>query len=303
MTFGREADEQASRVMLQRFVTAGGNFVDTADVYSAGASEEITGRAVKDIRHEIVLATKVGIRMGEGPNEVGLSRKHIAKGVEDSLRRLGTDYIDVYQCHAWDPETPIVETLEALTDLVHQGKVRYVGCSNFTGWQIAASGGLSQARGLQSFVSLQSQYSLVERSIEYEVVPACLRHGLGILSWGPLGGGFLSGKYRRGEQPPKGSRIASAEESWEEAWQRRATDKNWQILQTVGDIAEETGKTYAQIALNWLLRRRGVVAVTIGARTLPQLDDNLGAVGWELTADQVRRLDQVSDPPSFYAFR
>ena len=166
MTFGREADEQASRVMLQRFVTAGGNFVDTADVYSAGASEEITGRAVKDIRHEIVLATKVGIRMGEGPNEVGLSRKHIAKGVEDSLRRLGTDYIDVYQCHAWDPKTPIVETLEALTDLVHQGKVRYIGCSNFTGWQIAASGGLSQARGLQSFVSLQSQYSLVERSIE-----------------------------------------------------------------------------------------------------------------------------------------
>lgn len=303
MTFGREADEQASGDMIRRFVAAGGNFIDTADVYSDGVSEEITGRAVRDMRNEIVLATKVCIRMGEGPNDVGLSRKHILKGVEDSLRRLGTDYIDLYQCHAWDPTTPIQETLETLSDLVHQGKVRYIGCSNFTGWQIMASACVSEADGLVDFVSLQPQYSVVERSIEYEVVPACLQQGLGIIPWGPLGGGFLSGKYRRGENPPEGSRIAGADESWEEAWQRRATEKNWQILQIVGDIAEETGKTYAQIALNWLLRQPAVAAPIIGARTMHQLDDNLGAVGWELTPEQVRRLDEVSAPPGIYPYR
>jgi aryl-alcohol dehydrogenase-like predicted oxidoreductase len=303
MTFGREADEQASREMVRRFVAAGGNFIDTADVYSTGVSEEITGRAIKDMRDEIVLATKVRIAMGEGPNDEGLSRKHILKGVEDSLRRLGTDYIDLYQCHAWDPRTPIKETLETLSDLVHQGKVRYLGCSNFTGWQIGASGCVSQVNGLEGFVSLQPQYSVVERSIEYEVVPACIQQGLGIIPWGPLGGGFLSGKYRRGEKPPEGSRIAGADESWEEAWQRRATEKNWQILHAVGDISEETGKTYAQISLNWLLRQPVVVAPIIGARTMHQLDDNLGAVGWELTSEQVRRMDEVSAPPRFYPYR
>jgi aryl-alcohol dehydrogenase-like predicted oxidoreductase len=303
MTFGREADEQASGDMIRRFVAAGGNFIDTADVYSDGISEEIVGRAIRDMRDEIVLATKVCVRMGDGPNDEGLSRKHILKGVEDSLRRLGTDYIDLYQCHAWDATTPIQETLETLSDLVHQGKVRYIGCSNFTGWQIMASGCVSGANGLVGFVSLQPQYSVVERSVEYEVVPACLQQGLGIIPWGPLGGGFLSGKYRRGENPPEGSRIAGADESWEEAWQRRATEKNWQILQIVGDIAEETGKTYAQIALNWLLRQPAVAAPIIGARTMHQLDDNLGAVGWELTPEQVRRLDEVSAPPGIYPYR
>jgi aryl-alcohol dehydrogenase-like predicted oxidoreductase len=303
MTFGREADEQASGDMIRCFVTAGGNFIDTADVYSDGVSEEITGRAIRDMRDEIVLATKVCIKTGEGPNDVGLSRKHILKGVEDSLRRLGTDYIDLYQCHAWDPTTPIQETLETFSDLVRQGKVRYIGCSNFTGWQIMASGCRSEANGLANFVSLQPQYSLVERSIEYEVVPACIEQGLGLIPWGPLGGGFLSGKYRRGEQPPDGSRIAGADESWEESWQRRATEKNWQILQAVADIAEETGKTYAQIALNWLLRQPRVAAPIIGARTVRQLDDNLGAVGWELTPEQVQRLDEVSAPPGIYPYR
>jgi aryl-alcohol dehydrogenase-like predicted oxidoreductase len=190
-----------------------------------------------------------------------------------------------------------------LSDLVHQGKVRYVGCSNFTGWQIMVSGCVSEANGLVDFVSLQPQYSVVERSIEYEVVPACLQQGLSIIPWGPLGGGFLSGKYRRGEKPPEGSRIAGADESWEEAWQRRATEKNWQILQVVGDIADETGKTYAQIALNWLLRQPAVAAPIIGARTMHQLDDNLGAVSWELAPEQVRRLDEASAPPGIYPYR
>jgi aryl-alcohol dehydrogenase-like predicted oxidoreductase len=303
MTFGREADEQASVDMIRRFVAAGGNFIDTADVYSDGVSEEITGRAIRDMRDEIVLATKVCGRMADGPNDAGLSRKHILKGVEDSLRRLGTDYVDLYQCHAWDAKTPIQETLETLSDLVHQGKVRYIGCSNFTGWQIMASGCVSEANGLVNFASLQPQYSVVERSIEYEVVPACLQQGLGLIPWGPLGGGFLSGKYRRGEKPPEGSRIAGADESWEEAWQRRATEKNWQTLQVVGDIADETGKTYAQIALNWLLRQPAVAAPIIGARTMHQLDDNLGAVSWELAPEQVRRLDEASAPPGIYPYR
>jgi aryl-alcohol dehydrogenase-like predicted oxidoreductase len=303
MTFGREADEQASRDMIQRFLAAGGNFIDTADIYSAGVSEEITGRAIRGRRDEIVLATKVHGKMGEGPNDAGLSRKHILKAVQDSLRRLGTDYIDLYQCHAWDAATSIQETLETLSDLVHAGKVRYIGCSNFTGWHIMLSGCVSEARRLEHFVSLQPQYSLVERSIEYEVVPACVQQGVGIIPWGPLGGGFLSGKYRRGERPPEGSRIAGADESWEEAWQRRATEKNWQILDVVGGIAEETGKTYAQIALNWLLRQPAVVAPIIGARTVHQLEDNLGAVGWELTPEQVQRLDTVSAPLSLYPYR
>jgi aryl-alcohol dehydrogenase-like predicted oxidoreductase len=302
MTFGRELDDDGSRELIKRFVDAGGNFLDTADVYSQGSSEEITGRAIKTMRDDLVVATKVRFPMGEGPNDVGASRKHIMAGAEASLRRLDTDYIDLYQIHCWDALTPLEETLSALTDLVRQGKVRYLGISNFTGWQIMKAMAVSDAHGFERFVTLQPQYSLVERNLEYELVPVCLDQGLGILPWGPLGGGFVSGKYRKGEQPPEGSRIADATSQMEESWERRATERNWRIIDVLGSIAEETDKSYSQVALNWLLNKPGVTAPILGARKLEQLEDNLGASGWRLDDKQMQRLDEVSEPPALYPY-
>ena len=303
MTFGREASEEDSKRLVDRFLDAGGNFIDTADVYSKGVSEEITGRTIKGVRDEVVLATKVYFPMGEGPNDTGLSRKHVTQGCEDSLRRLGTDYIDLYQVHCWDSATPLKETLSALTDLVRSGKVRYIGVSNFTGWQLVKSVCLSEANGLERFVCLQPQYSLVERNIEREILPICLEEGLGVIPWSPLGGGFLSGKYRREEEPPEGSRISEAVASMEEHWDRRATERNWRALDVVGRISEETGKSYAQISLNWLLRQDGVTAPIIGARTLEQLEDNLGASGWTLDEEQVEELSHASALEDVYPYR
>jgi len=303
MTFGREADEEASKGLVARFLEAGGNFIDTADVYSKGISEEITGRAIKGVRDDVVLATKVFFPMGEGPNDTGLSRKHITQGCEDSLRRLGTDYIDLYQVHCWDSATPLKETLSALTDLVRSGKVRYIGVSNFTGWQLMRSLAVSESHGFERFVCLQPQYSLVERNIEREILPVCLEEGLGVIPWSPLGGGFLSGKYRRGQEPPRGSRISEAVESMEEYWDRRATERNWATIDVVGRISEETRKSYAQISLNWLLRQEGVTAPIIGARTIEQLEDNLGASGWELDEQQVDELSEAGALEEVYPYR
>lgn len=304
MTFGRELDETGSRGILDRFIEAGGSFIDTADVYENGVSEEITGQALGGHdREDVVLATKVRFPMGGGLNDVGLSRKHIIAGCEASLRRLDTDYVDLYQVHAWDEATPLEETLSALNDLVYSGKVRYIGVSNFMAWQIVKSLWVSDASDLERFVCLQPQYSLVERGIENEVLPACVSEGLGVIPWGPLGGGFLSGKYRRGERPPEGSRIAGAEEWMDEYWEKRATERNWRVIDVVGEIGEETGKSYAQIALNWLLRQPGVTAPIIGARTMEQLEDNLGAVGWALDREQVRRLSEAAPPEPTYPAR
>jgi aryl-alcohol dehydrogenase-like predicted oxidoreductase len=302
MTFGREIDEDASRALIDRYLDAGGNFIDTADVYSRGASEEITGRALKGRRDGVVLATKVRFAMGEGPNDVGISRKHIMQACDASLRRLGTDYIDLYQLHAWDTATPLEETMSALTDLVRAGKVRYLGLSNFTGWQITKTLQVGEAHDYQRFVSLQPQYSLVERNIDYEVREAAIDAGLGLIPWGPLGAGFLSGKYRRGERPPEDSRIAQAEEWQAEYWGKRAVERNWDIVDAIGGLSDETGKSYAQIALRWLLQRPGVTSPIIGAGKLEQLDDNLGASGWTLEEKQVRRLDEVSAPPEIYPY-
>jgi aryl-alcohol dehydrogenase-like predicted oxidoreductase len=303
MIFGQEADEGTSREIMGTFLDAGGNFVDTADVYSDGLSEEITGRALEGVRDDVVLATKVRFPMGEGPNDVGLSRKHIVQGCEDSLRRLGTDFIDLYEVHCWDAATPLEETLSTLTDLVRSGKVRYVGVSNFTGWQLMKSLDVSEANGFEKFVCLQPQYSLVERNIEREIMPVCVEEGIGVIPWSPLGGGFLSGKYRRGEELPEDSRIAGAVESMEEHWKRRATERNWASLDVVGRISEETGRSYAQISLNWLLCQDGVTSPIIGARTLEQLEDNLGASGWELTAEQVDELSGTSAHEDVYPYR
>ena len=304
MTFGRELDEEGSKEITARFLEAGGNFVDTADVYENGASEEIVGRAIKDARRdELVLATKVRFPMGDGPNDVGLSRKHILSGCEASLRRLGTDYIDLYQVHMWDAATPLDETLSALTDLVRAGKVRYIGVSNFTGWQLVKAVYVSELEGFERLVSLQPQYSLVERNVEREVLPACREEGVGVIPWGPLGGGFLSGKYRPDEEPPEDSRIAGVPDDFEEAWVRRNVERNWRTLEVVGEISEETGKSYAQISLNWLLRQDGVTAPIIGARTMEQLEDNLGAAGWKLDDEQVARLSEASAIEDIYPYR
>ena len=303
MTFGRELDEEGSRALVARFLEAGGNFIDTADVYAMGSSEEIVGRAIKDVRDNVVLATKVRFAMGDGPNDVGLSRKHVISGCEASLRRLSTDYIDLYQVHAWDALTPLEEALSALTDLVRAGKVRYIGVSNFMGWQLMKALCVSELEGFERFVCLQPQYSLVERNIEREILPVCREEGLGVIPWSPLGGGFIFGKYRRGEKPPQGSRIAEAVASMEEHWDRRSTERNWRTLDVVGEISSETGKSYAQISLNWLLRQDIVTAPIVGARRMDQLEDNLGASGWRLSEEQVMRLSEASAIEDLYPYR
>ncbi len=307
MTFGREADEDTSFRILDRFVEAGGNFIDTADVYTRGASEEIVGRWLKGkSRDSLVIATKVRFPMGEGPNEVGLSRKHILAGVEASLRRLGTDYIDLYQVHRYDRATPLEETLSTLDNLVRSGKVRYVGASNFSGWQLQKAIDLCRTNGWEPFTCLQPQYNLLCRSTEWELLPLCQNEGLGVIPWSPLRGGWLSGKFRRGMTAPlAGSRIEKAEqEGWSESWSRYNNEFTWGVIDALLAVAGQAGKSPAQVAINWLLQQPAVTAPIIGARNMEQLEDNLAAAGWSLTAEQMTRLDEASqvDPPYPYDF-
>jgi aryl-alcohol dehydrogenase-like predicted oxidoreductase len=290
MTFGNEADEQTSKRITDRFVEAGGNFVDTANVYSRGVSEEITGRVIRDYREDVVVATKFRFPMGEGPNDSGASRKHIISACEASLRRLDTDYIDLYQIHCWDSSTPIEETLSALDDLVRAGKVRYIGCSNFTGWQIEKSVRVSEREGLARFDCLQPQYSLVVRDIEHEVLPVSREEGLGVIPWSPLAGGFLTGKYSREDAPPENTRMAS----WGDTWKRHATSDKFDIVDRVCEIADSRGKEPAQIALSWVKDRPGVTSPIIGARNVEQLDKNLGVTGWSLEERELDSLEEVS---------
>jgi len=305
MTFGRETTEEDSRQILDRFVAAGGNFIDTADVYSRGISEQIVGRWLKDRpRDDLVIATKVRFPMGDGPNDLGLSRKRILAGVEASLRRLQTDYIDLYQVHCWDNRTPLVETLGTLDTLVRSGKVRYIGASNFTGWQLQKAIDISMRMGWEPFTCLQPQYNLLCRTTEWELVPVCLNEGLGIIPWSPLRGGWLSGKYRRGmEAPLEGTRIKTAEEQgWGESWSNYNNESTWRVLDALFAVAERAGKTPAQVAINWLLCQPGVTAPIIGARTLDQLETNLGASGWELDSAQLAELGQPSLPALPYPY-
>jgi aryl-alcohol dehydrogenase-like predicted oxidoreductase len=303
MTFGRESDAETSRRMIERFVEAGGNFLDTADAYTAGRSEEIVSRALKGRRQEFVVATKVYFRMGPGPNDFGLSRRHIMDACEASLRRLQTDYVDLYQAHCWDRYTPLDETLAAFDDLVRSGKVRYVGVSNFTGWQLMKALWLSDRHGWARFVCLQPRYNLVDRQIERELLPICRAEGLGVIPWAPLGGGFLSGKYRRDAAMPKDARIARAEPHWAESMERQGTERAWHTLDVVGQIAQQRGKSSAQVALAWLKAQPGVTAPILGARTLEQLEDNLGCLGWELTPEEMARLDAASALEDVYPYQ
>ena len=297
MTFGREATEAVSGQILNRFVEAGGNFIDTADVYAGSHSEQIIGRWLKGKhRDDFVIATKVRFGTGDGVNDVGISRKHILSGVEASLKRLNTDYLDLYQVHCWDRATPLAETLSTLHNLVRDGKVRYIGVSNHSGWQLQRALDLSREMGWEPYTCLQPLYNLLDRSTEWELIPVCLNEGLGVIPWSPLRGGWLSGKYRRGmAAPPEGTRIKKAEEEgWSESWTRYNTEATWQVIDSLFEVAKETGKTPAQVALNWVLNRPGVTAPIIGARTLEQLDENLGAAGWTLTPDQQACLTDVS---------
>ena len=305
MTFGRETDEQESLRILDQFAEAGGTFIDTADVYSAGRSEEIVGRwLAQRTREEFVVATKVRFPMGTGPNQVGLGRKHIVDGVHASLRRLGLDFLDLYQVHAWDPATDLLSTLRTLDDLVRGGLVRHIGVSNVTGWQLQRALDLQERHGLTRFVCLQPQYSLLERGAELELLPVAANERLGVIPWSPLKGGWLSGKYHRGmTAPPSGSRVEAAErEGWLERWSNMDTEHTWNVLDEFHAVSTEVGAHPVQVALAWLLSKPPVTAPIIGVRTTAHLATALGAVDCKLAPDHLRRLDVVGDKPLVYPY-
>jgi aryl-alcohol dehydrogenase-like predicted oxidoreductase len=289
--WGSSGVAEATR-LIDICLEAGLNLFDSADIYSNGMAEEILGKAIKGRRDQVLISTKGTFRMGQGPNDVGSSRFHLVRTVEASLRRLGTDYIDLYQLHGFDAVTPIGEVLATLDDMVRSGKIRYIGCSNFSGWHLMKSLAISKRHGLARYVAHQAYYSLIGRDYEWELMPLALDQKVGAVVWSPLGWGRLTGKIRRGQPLPESSRLQS----------KLVTDIGppvdneyvFKVVDALLDVAKETGKTVPQIALNWLLQRPSVATVIIGARNEEQLRQNLGAVGWNLTAEQVRRLDAAS---------
>jgi len=296
MTFGHGTDAQEAQRMVGLALDAGVNMFDTANSYGEGQSEEMLGRALQGRRLEAVLATKVFNPTGSGPNDSGSSRQHILRAVEDSLRRLQTDYIDLYYIHHVDDETPLDETLRALDDLVHQGKVRYIGCCNYEAWRLCEALWISDTRNLARFVVYQAQYSLVVRDIEEEHIPLCQHKGLGVVAWSPLAGGFLSGKYQPGQRALAGTRSA---EGWvfPERYLAAGADAT---LHALLEVAAQLGRSPAQVALRWVLEQPAVAAAIVGARTAEQLKDNLQAAGWRLQAEPLQRLSDVSRPPERY---
>lgn len=305
MTFGQDTDEAGAHRVLDAFTEAGGTFIDTADVYHQGVSEEIVGRWLKGrTRDDLVVATKVFGTTGEAPNAGGLSRKHILSAVEASLRRLGTDHIDLYQTHVWDATTPIEETLATLDTLVRSGKVRYLGASNVSASQLQRAQDLAARNGWERYISLQPLYNLLAREVEWELAPVSEAEGVGIIPWSPLQGGWLTGKYRRGmsEAAPDTREARYQRELGREAWRERDNEETWRVVEAVVAVAEETGRTPAQVSLRWLLGRPAVAAPVVGVRTVEQLADNLGAVGWELTPEQTARLDEASARPLPYPY-
>jgi aryl-alcohol dehydrogenase-like predicted oxidoreductase len=307
MTFGGRAnfanvgttDVVGARRQIDMCVDAGINLIDTADVYSAGLSEEIVGEALDaGKRDRVLLATKARMPMGDGPNQAGLSRHHLIASCEASLRRLKADHIDLYQVHEWDGATPLEETLHALDTLMSDGKVRYVGCSNYAGWQVMKALGTSDRSGLQRFASQQIYYSLQAREAEYELVPIAVDQGLGILVWSPLAGGLLSGKYRRDQEGPEGSRQLT---DWKEPPVRNQ-EQLYDIVDALVEIGEGHSASAARVALAWLLGRPGITSAIIGARTDKQLADNLGAIQIRLSEGERARLDALSAPPLLYPY-
>jgi aryl-alcohol dehydrogenase-like predicted oxidoreductase len=296
MTFGSETDQSTGHRILDEFVGAGGTMIDTADTYAAGTSEEIIGGWLKTKnRDDLVIATKVYGEAGPGMPVRGAGRKHILAGVEDSLRRLQTDFIDLYQIHVFDDATPLEETLTTLDTLVTSGKVRFIGASNLTGWQLQKAIDLSRHHGLEPYVCLQPLYNLLDRDAELDLIPVCQNEGAGVIAWSPLAGGWLSGKYTKDAGgPPAGARSNQAD------WDAHNTDRTWRVLDALREVAAEVDRTPAQVALRWVMQRPGLTAPIIGARTPDQLADNLGATGWSLDDDQMRSLTEAGDGPLPY---
>jgi aryl-alcohol dehydrogenase-like predicted oxidoreductase len=298
MTFGDEADEAESHAMLDRFVEVGGTLIDTADVYAQGRSEQIIGRWLasrSDIDH-LVIATKAFFAAGDHPTDRGAGRRHLTRALDASLRRLGVEVIDLYQIHCWDSSSPLEETLATLHDMVGAGKVRYVGVSNVTGWQLQRYLLTARHMGAPPIVSYQAQYNLLDRHIEWELLPQCVEEGIGLLPWSPLGGGWLAGKYSPDKFPAGATRLGENPQRGVEAYAIRNNERTWRILDEVGDIASARGVGHAQVALNWLRRRPSVASVILGARTVEQLDENLAALEWRLTPEEGKRLDEVAAP-------
>jgi aryl-alcohol dehydrogenase-like predicted oxidoreductase len=304
MTFGGskkigDTDQKDAERQIDMCLDAGVNFIDTANVYTRGVSEEIIGKAMTPARRaKAMIATKVRFRMGDGPNDQGLSRWHIMQQCEASLKRLKTDVIDLYQVHQWDGSTPLEETMEALDSLVKQGKVRYIGCSNYSGWHLMKALWTADKHNYQPFVSQQIHYTLHAREAEYELEPIAVDQGVGILVWSPIAGGLLSGKFRRGAEGPAGARHTGGHaEPPVYDW-----DKLYDIIDVVIAVGKEHGVSAAQVALAWLLQRPGVTSVIVGGRTEEQFKDNLASANLKLTADQVKRLDEVSRPTLMYPY-
>ena len=302
MTFGAETDEAGAHQQLDRFIEAGGTMVDTADVYGDGRSEEIIGRwfasRTADVTERVVLATKgrFPAAANDRPNGAGLSARHLTRALDASLRRLGLEAVDLYQVHAFDALTPLQETLRTLDGFIRAGKIRYWGLSNFTGWQLTKAVHLARALNMAGPVTVQPQYSLLARETEWEIVPAAADAGMGLLPWSPLGGGWLSGKYRRDQRPAGATRLGEDPNRGMEAYDRRGTDRTWRVIDAVQEIAEDRGVSMAEIALAWVTDRPAVSATILGARTLGQLETNLRAAGLHLSAAETAALDAASDP-------
>ncbi len=298
MTFGQETDQAGAHEQLRRYVDAGGTFVDTADVYSRGASEEIVGAWLKSsgLRGSIVLATKARFPMSDNPLDQGAGRRHLLNAIDASLERLGVDFVDLYQVHGWDPQTPLDETLEALETMVQSGRTRYVGWSNVTAWQMQRIVDLCERDGLSPPITLQPQYNLLDRGVEFDIVPMCIANGLGLLPWSPLGGGWLTGKYRADQRPTGATRLGEDPNRGVEAYDTRNVESTWRILAAVEEIAADRNVSIAQVALAWVRDRPTVSSVLIGARTVDQLDDNLASAEVVLSDTERARLDGISAP-------
>jgi aryl-alcohol dehydrogenase-like predicted oxidoreductase len=297
---GATSPEDEARRVLDRALDAGIDFVDTANVYSEGRSEELLGKLLGKRRKDVILATKCRFPIAQRPKPMdwGLSRRHIIEACEASLRRLGTDWIDLYQVHMQDGRTPIEETLSALDDLIHAGKVRYIGCSNYTGYRLVESLWAADRRNLSRYDTFQFQWSLIERGAEREIVPACREFQLGTMIWSPLCRGFLSGKYAKGQPPPAGTRLAE----WKDTWNKYNNDRTWKIVDAVKAMAKEVGSTPARVSLVWLLTKPECSSVIIGARDVKQLEDNLAATDVKLTPQHMAALDKASEPVWEYPY-
>ncbi|MGE5139352.1 MAG: aldo/keto reductase [Rudaea sp.] len=298
-TFGWGADEASAHTLADCFVDSGGTFFDTSNIYNEGESERILGTWIKSRgnRHRYVIASKVFFPAGDkGPNDTGLTRKHILDQIDRSLKRLQTDFIDLYQTHCYDESTPLDETLRAMDDLVTAGKIRYIGASNWTGAQLVRANMLAEKNHRARIDCLQPEYSLLIRSTEWELLPVCREEGIGVIAWSPLAGGWLSGKYRRGAAPPPDSRVGRADR-WDDLPEQRESELTWRIIDALWEVATARGKSCAQVALNWVRQHPDVTAPIIGARKLDQLKDNLASTEWELTSEEMEKLNAASAVP------